>query len=62
MKKISPDETGRFVAVGATPISCESPLDCKRKATHWNEKQRLHLCRDCQEILDDTLMEMSRCA
>lgn len=62
MEKISPNETGRFVVVGATPILCESPLDCKGTATHWNEKERLHLCRACQEILDDAMMGVSRCA
>lgn len=62
MKITSADKTGRFVVVGATPIRCESPLACKRTATHWNEKERLHLCRVCQEVLDDVMMGVGRCA
>lgn len=62
MEKTSAERTGRFVVAGATPIRCQSPLGCKKTATHWNEKERRHLCNECQTMLDELMTEVTRCA
>lgn len=32
---------------------CQSPLACGNRAVKWNARERMYLCKHCQEVLNE---------